>query len=174
MPKVRVVMADPNNLALSETFVGDVSDVETGIKRARDELFFTGPLRATYWIVTSAQIVSTTSSSVPKVDSDSPETERKCDYWVDVALDYDKDQAWIMGMSDDAQAYDVIDGSELEDAGISNSWIAAAVPGLYRLTLKPWAYQCREGEWDNGIDVTKIECLVQFPEIPANLRRSHA
>jgi hypothetical protein len=88
-------------------------------------------------------------------------------FWADVALDYDKDQAWIVGMSDDCRNTHLLDGgTEASDNGIDRAWMANVDPGLYRLTLKPWSYQTHEGEWDTGIDVINVECRAPFPPIP--------
>ncbi len=85
-------------------------------------------------------------------------------FWVDVALDYYKDQAWIMRQSSDCLKVDLIDGSEAFDAGIQNNWIKDAVPGFYRLTLRPWSFPDHDGDYDTGIDVIEAKCLVPFPE----------
>lgn len=91
-------------------------------------------------------------------------TERSKNFWCVVALDYDKDEAWILDRSQDARDCDVLDGSSGDDNGLtSGTWIESAVPGLYRLELSPWGYQDYEGEWDTGVDVTKATLLVAFP-----------
>lgn len=94
-------------------------------------------------------------------------TTRK-DFWCVVALDYDKDEAWVLDQSQDARDCDVLDGSAGSDNCLtSGTWIEPAVPGLYRLELSPWGYQGYEGEWDTGIDVTKATLLVAFPPRPS-------
>lgn len=91
--------------------------------------------------------------------------ERKRDFWVIAALDYDKDEGWIVAKSDDVSKYDVIDGAAVSD---SIDWPITPdmVPGLYKLTLNPWSRQSYEGEWDSGVDVDRAELLTEFPAKP--------
>lgn len=85
-------------------------------------------------------------------------------YWIIAALDYDKDEAWIVASSDDCRAYDLIDGRAVSDSirwNIPND----AVPGLYRLTLRQWGGVDYFGEYDGGVDVDAAELLTPFPSI---------
>lgn len=85
-------------------------------------------------------------------------------FWCIVALDYDKDEAWILDKSQDARDCDLLDGSSGDDNGLMRqNWVKEAVPGLYRLTLRPWSHQSYEGEWDGGVDVDNVMLLVAFP-----------
>lgn len=84
-------------------------------------------------------------------------------FWCIVALDYDKDEAWILDQSQDARDCDLLDGSSGDDNGLMQDWIKSATPGLYRLTLNPWGYQDWQGEWESGVDVSIVELLVAFP-----------
>src|SRR5260221_210119 len=75
----------------------------------------------------------------PALQSRPPVTPPIACYWCVVALDYDKEHAWIVAASDDALNNDLLaGGTEASDNGIDPAWITDAVPGLYRLTLNPW------------------------------------
>ena len=88
------------------------------------------------------------------------------EFWIVAALDYDKDEAWIVAKSSDVRACDLIDGCAVSD---SVDWPITAdlVPGLYKLTLRPWSHQSYEGEWDCGVDVDHAELISEFPKIAA-------
>jgi hypothetical protein len=95
------------------------------------------------------------------------EEARKAEYWCVVALNYERDEAWIIKRSEDAEKYDVLEEQELGDNGIKVVvWAKDLEPGLYKITLKPWSnYEAITGDWDAGIDVTKTELLAAFPKI---------
>lgn len=94
----------------------------------------------------------------------SPLAKPDKNFWCIVALDYDKDEAWILDQSQDARDCDLLDGSSGDDNGLMRqNWVKDAVPGLYRLTLRPWSHQSYEGEWDGGVDVDSVTLLVAFP-----------
>lgn len=62
-------------------------------------------------------------------------------FWCVVALDYDKDEAWILDQSIDARNCDLLDGSSGDDNGLmGQDWVKPAVPGLYKLALRPWSH----------------------------------
>lgn len=85
-------------------------------------------------------------------------------FWCTVALDYDKDEAWILNQSQDARDCDLLDGPSGDDNGLTRQkWVKSAVPGLYKLYLRPWSHQDLQGEWDTGADVSIVELLVAFP-----------
>lgn len=92
--------------------------------------------------------------------------EEKRDFWVVAALDYDKDEAWIVAKSNGVNAFDVVDGAAVSD---SIDWPITKdlVPGLYKLSLRPWSRQDYEGEYDSGVDVDTAELLTAFPPIVA-------
>lgn len=92
---------------------------------------------------------------------------KKLDFWVLAALDYDKDEGWIVATSDDVRARDVVDGKAVSDS-IDWTITPEMVPGLYKLTLRPWSRQSYEGEWDGGVDVDATELLIAFPPMPAS------
>jgi len=85
-------------------------------------------------------------------------------FWCVVALDYDKDEAWILDQSQDARDCDLLDGSSGDDNGLIQDWVKEAVPGLYKLYLRPWGYQDYQGEWETGVDVSIVTLLVAFPD----------
>lgn len=93
----------------------------------------------------------------------------KPNYWCVVALDYARDQAWIVAMSGDCSDRDVLDeGTEAGDNGIDNRiWAKDREPGLYRLQLRPWSSQGFDGDYDGGIDVSEVTLLIPFPPLPA-------
>jgi hypothetical protein len=93
-----------------------------------------------------------------------PPAKAANDLWCVVALDYDKDEAWILDQSPDARHCDLLDGSSGDDNGLLQEWVKEAVPGLYRLALSGWNAQSYEGEWDGGVDVDSAILLVAFPE----------
>lgn len=84
-------------------------------------------------------------------------------FWCVVALNYDKDEAHILDQSIDVRDCDLLDGSSGEDNGLLQDWVKEAVPGLYKLYLRPWSHQDWQGEWDGGVDVTIVEQMVVFP-----------
>jgi hypothetical protein len=86
------------------------------------------------------------------------------DFWCVVALDYNKDEAWILDRSTDAVHCDLLDGSSGDDNGLLQEWVKTAVPGLYKLALSGWSAQSHEGEWDSGVDVDSATLLVAFPD----------
>lgn len=104
-----------------------------------------------------------TPSTILSSDAAPVATESR-EYWCVVALDYDKDEAWILDRSTDVSCFDLLDGSSGDDNGLMQDWVKAAVPGLYQLDLTPWGHQSYEGEWDTGVDVEKATLLVAFPD----------
>jgi hypothetical protein len=97
------------------------------------------------------------------IASGKPRTEKPKDFWVMVALDFDGDEAWILAASQDVRDCDLVDGSAVSD---SIRWDSkGAVPGLYKLTLKPWARADYEGVYDSGVDVDRAELVTAFPQI---------
>lgn len=95
-----------------------------------------------------------------------PRADKPKDFWVMAALDFDKDEAWILASSDDVRDCDLVDGSAVSD---SIQWNTKdAVPGLYKLTLKPWTHQDYEGVYDSGVDVARAELITAFPELVAD------
>lgn len=96
------------------------------------------------------------------------------DYWVVVALNYNKESAPVMEWSSDFIAVDgEINYNDLMDdsaIGGIEKWIKDAVPGLWKIFLKPWSEQSYEGEWDGGWDIcdtadAKPKLLVAFPDL---------
>jgi hypothetical protein len=84
-------------------------------------------------------------------------------FWVVAALDYDCDEAFILSSSEDVRRFDVVDGYAVSD---SIDWNTKGLqPGLYKLTLRPWAHGDYEGIHDSGVDVERADLLTPFPEL---------
>ena len=99
------------------------------------------------------------------------------DFFVIVALDYEKQCAWHIKSSDDFLAVDgfVEQNDLLDDSAFEGvpAWLENAVPGLWKLHLTSWSEQGHEGEWDGGWRIcdgegAKPELLVAFPEVIVN------
>lgn len=75
-----------------------------------------------------------------------------------VALD-EGGTGWILSKSKRYRDTDLLAECSAEDNGFNSGWDKGLSVGLYLLTLRPWAHQCYEGEWDTGIDVTNVRPL---------------
>lgn len=111
---------------------------------------------------------------IEEIAREEAERDQGSDYWVVVALDYKKENAYVMTMSEDfihAEG-EINDHNVLDDSGIggTDKWIKNAVPGLWKLCLRGWSYQGYDGEWDGGWDIREDaghepKLLVAFPDI---------
>jgi hypothetical protein len=102
-----------------------------------------------------------------------PRKEGPYDYWVMVALDYGMEKAYVMAMSEDFMYVDgdINHDNLLDDSNIGgvDEWAKDAVPGLWKVWLRPWSYQSYEGEWDCGWDIDTVpdfkpKLIAPFPE----------
>lgn len=75
-----------------------------------------------------------------------------------VALD-EGGTGWIIARSEKISETDLLMECSAEDNGFNSGWEKGLSVGLYLVTLKPWAYQCHEGEWDSGVDVANVRPL---------------
>lgn len=66
---------------------------------------------------------------------------------------------WILAQSGECRDTDLLAECSAEDNGFNHGWDKGLSVGLYLLTIKPWAHQGYEGEWDTGIDVTNVKLL---------------
>jgi hypothetical protein len=78
----------------------------------------------------------------------------------------DNGSGYILDQSDECREKDVIPEYSTEDSGFNPSWDKGLTTGVYLCTIKPWACQDFEGEWDAGIDVTKVEPLWTIADKP--------
>lgn len=88
-------------------------------------------------------------------------------YWIIVAMDYDGERAFIMDQSEDMFNHDWDLNHEVTDdrtVGGTQPWDKSLDPGLYKLDLRGWSHRDSfTGEYDVGLDVTKVTQLVKFP-----------
>ena len=94
------------------------------------------------------------------------------DFWVIVALDYDKENAYVMAMSEDLIYCDgqVNDNNLLDDRsyGGTDEWVKKAVPGLWKIQVRGWSHQDWQGEWDSGWDIIDVPDLKPILLVPFN------
>lgn len=79
----------------------------------------------------------------------------------------DTGSGYIIDQSDECREKDVIPEYSTEDSGFNPSWDKGLTTGLYLCTIDPWAFQGFEGEWEAGIDVTKVEPLWTIADKPS-------
>jgi hypothetical protein len=83
------------------------------------------------------------------------------DYWCIVALDYHADEAFVLKVSDDAIADDVVDASTTCDFVDNDAhWRAKGIPGLYKLNLR------FSGGYNSCVtEVESAELMMVFPKL---------
>lgn len=73
-----------------------------------------------------------------------------------VALD-EAGTGWIIARSDAYRDKDVLMECSAEDCGFNSGWDKGLSVGVYLVTLKPWADQSWDGDWDGGVDVIDVK-----------------
>ena len=75
-----------------------------------------------------------------------------------VALD-EGGTGWLLARSENYRSTDVLPECSTEDNGFNRTWDNGLSVGVYLLTLRPWADQGHEGDWDAGVDVVAVKPL---------------
>ena len=95
------------------------------------------------------------------------------EYWCVVALNYDRQEAYIMAKSDDAIDAMIFDeGDYLFQYG--DDWLTKVHrPGLYRLTVTFPIGDDGEIDLDDDFEYHSVECLCEFPPLISTNAADH-
>jgi hypothetical protein len=87
------------------------------------------------------------------------------EYWCMVALNYDRDEAFVVGKSEDAIADCIFDDTDfLYQYG--DDWLKNEHgPGLYRLTVRFPVDDDGVIDLDDDFTFQSVECLSEFPPL---------
>lgn len=78
-----------------------------------------------------------------------------------IAID-DAGDAWVIAATQDCRDVDLFDGNLLSDNGCVTP--EGLNVGIYSCRFRPWSDQCREGDYDCGIDLENVELIALAPE----------